>query len=91
MVILTARQSAVLRFISTSIVEKGYPPTFREIGAQLGIRSPNGVCAHLKALEKKGAIVRDPDSARAIRVPGIEPAEKVKRGRWTLPLRGKVS
>ena len=90
MVVLTARQSAILGFISGSIAEKGYPPTFREIGAHFGIRSPNGVQVHLKALEKKGVIVRDKEAARGLRIPGVNPIRPAGR-RLTLPFWGKVS
>jgi repressor LexA len=64
---LTDRQKEVLDFISSSILERGYPPTLREIGEQLGIRSTNGVNDHLKALEKKGYLVREDLKSRALR------------------------
>jgi repressor LexA len=63
---LTDRQLEVLRFIATEIEERGYPPTIREIGEALGIASTNGVNDHLKALEKKGFLVRDPVKSRAL-------------------------
>ncbi|HQB44061.1 MAG TPA: repressor LexA, partial [Polyangiaceae bacterium] len=43
---LTHRQQQVLDFIRESISERGYPPTLREIGAHMGIRSTNGVSDH---------------------------------------------
>jgi repressor LexA len=63
---LTDRQLEVLRFIATEIEEKGYPPTIREIGEALDIASTNGVNDHLKALEKKGFLQRDPVKSRAL-------------------------
>ncbi len=63
---LTERQLEVLRFIAREIEERGYPPTIREIGEALGIASTNGVNDHLKALEKKGFLVRDPVKSRAL-------------------------
>src|SRR5271170_1023569 len=48
---LTQRQQMVLVFIRQSISDRGYPPTLREIGARMGIRSTNGVNDHLRALE----------------------------------------
>jgi repressor LexA len=63
---LTERQLEVLRFIAREIEERGYPPTIREIGEALGIASTNGVNDHLKALEKKGYLVRDPVKSRAL-------------------------
>ncbi len=67
MPILTDRQKAVLDFISRSIEKRGYPPTLREIGEHMGIRSTNGVNDHLKALEKKGYLEREDLKSRALR------------------------
>ena len=64
---LTDRQKLVLDFIGSSIEERGYPPTLREIGSHLGIRSTNGVNDHLKALEKKGFLKREDLKSRALR------------------------
>jgi repressor LexA len=64
---LTDRQKQVLEFISQSIRERGYPPTLREIGERMGIRSTNGVNDHLKALEKKGYLFREDLKSRALR------------------------
>ena len=63
---LTKRQAAVLHFIQDSIEERGYPPTIREIGNQLSIRSTNGVNDHLKALERKGYLRRAGMKSRAM-------------------------
>ncbi|HEU4383496.1 MAG TPA: transcriptional repressor LexA [Anaeromyxobacteraceae bacterium] len=63
---LTERQGEVLRFIAREIEERGYPPTIREIGEALDIRSTNGVNDHLKALERKGFLTRDPVKSRAL-------------------------
>ncbi|HTP25714.1 MAG TPA: transcriptional repressor LexA [Anaeromyxobacteraceae bacterium] len=63
---LTERQLEVLRFIANEIEERGYPPTIREIGEALDIASTNGVNDHLKALERKGYLQRDPAKSRAL-------------------------
>ena len=63
---LTERQLEVLRFIGRQIDDAGYPPTIREIGEALDIRSTNGVNDHLKALERKGYLTRDPVKSRAL-------------------------
>jgi len=63
---LTERQLEVLRFIARQIDQAGYPPTIREIGEALDIRSTNGVNDHLKALERKGYLTRDPAKSRAL-------------------------
>ena len=48
---LTQRQSDIYEFLKDKILNRGYGPTVREIGNHFGIRSPNGVMCHLKALE----------------------------------------
>jgi len=64
---LTDRQRQALDFISQCLRERGYPPTLREIGRHMGIRSTNGVNDHLKALERKGYLVREGLKSRALR------------------------
>lgn len=64
---LTQRQRDILDFITASIVERGFPPTLREIGEHFKIRSTNGVNDHLKALEKKGHLRREDLKSRAMR------------------------
>jgi repressor LexA len=66
--ILTQRQSEIFDYLKEKILVRGYGPTVREIGNQFGIASPNGVMCHLKALEKKGLIIREPNMARAIQL-----------------------
>src|SRR3982074_426983 len=64
---LTQRQQMVLHCIRQSIHDRGYPPTLREIGARMGIRSTNGVNDHLRALERKGYLTREDMKSRALR------------------------
>src|SRR3954468_8739486 len=71
MVGLTQRQQMVLDFIRQSITDRGYPPTLREIGARMGIRSTNGVNDHLRALERKGYLTREDMKSRALRPVGM--------------------
>jgi repressor LexA len=75
---LTARQEQVLRFIRQSIHERGYPPTLREIGAHMGIRSTNGVNDHLRALERKGYLTREDMKSRALRPRDMEVASRTQ-------------
>lgn len=63
---MTKRQQAVLDCIEACIQEKGYGPTVREICQSLGLSSPSTVHVHLKALEEKGLIKRDPLKSRSI-------------------------
>src|SRR5438445_9907252 len=65
---LTERQREIYEFIRDKIEGRGYGPTVREIGSAFDIKSPNGVMCHLKALEKKGLIIREGFSARAIQL-----------------------
>jgi repressor LexA len=73
---LTDRQQQVLRYIRQSINERGYPPTLREIGAHMGIRSTNGVNDHLRALERKGYLTREDMKSRALRPRDLEPQDR---------------
>lgn len=83
---LTARQREVFDMIYEQIVNRGYGPTVREIADQFNIASPNGVVCHLKALEKKGLIVRSPNKSRA-----IELTDEVLEAERGLPLAGTVA
>jgi len=65
---LTPRQREIYNFIRSKIQGRGYGPTVREIGVQFLIKSPNGVMCHLKALQKKGLIHREPNMSRAIQL-----------------------
>ncbi len=64
---LTERQRKVLDYILSAIDENGYPPTLREIGNFMGIRSTNGVNDHLRALERKGFLTREDMKSRTLR------------------------
>ena len=63
---LTPRQREVFQFIEDKIEEWGYPPTIREIGEHLGIRSTNGVADHLKALKRKGYLTQRGQKSRTL-------------------------
>jgi repressor LexA len=70
---LTQRQKMVLEFIQNTINVDGYPPTLREIGNFMGIRSTNGVNDHLRALERKGYLTRKDMKSRTLRpTPAVE-------------------
>ena len=77
---LTQRQQMVLDFIRQSIHDRGYPPTLREIGARMGIRSTNGVNDHLRALERKGYLTREDMKSRALRPTGLDAQAVVDDG-----------
>lgn len=62
---LTRRQQEVLNYIKEGIAAHGYPPTIREIGDALNIKSTNGVSDHLKALVNKGVLRRTEAKSRS--------------------------
>jgi repressor LexA len=82
---LTARQREALDFITYCLDERGYPPTLREIGEHMGIRSTNGVNDHLKALERKGYLVREELKSRALRPIDMDDAKV------SIPILGNVA
>ncbi len=83
--VLTDRQKEVYEFIRDKIRSRGYGPTVREIGEEFSIASPNGVMCHLKALEKKGLISREPNMSRAIQLSAEPIFDR------SLPLAGQVA
>ena len=83
---LTPRQQQILDYISDSITGRGYPPTIREIGREMGIKSTNGVNDHLKALERKGFLRRDDLKSRAMRPVDMGGGDLVK-----VPVLGRVA
>ncbi|MEV0965495.1 transcriptional repressor LexA [Streptomyces sp. NPDC049910] len=65
---LTARQAAVVKFIEDTVARQGYPPSMREIGEAVKLRSTSSVSHQLLALERMGVLYRDPHRPRAYRV-----------------------
>ncbi|HKU81716.1 MAG TPA: transcriptional repressor LexA [Candidatus Tumulicola sp.] len=84
----TERQRKILQAIAEFKSERGYPPSVREIGERVGLSSSSTIHAHLKALEKRGLISRDPTKPRALRSEG-EPASSVDT--VVMPIVGKVA
>ncbi len=78
---ITDRQKEILTFIQRTSEERGFPPTIREIGEEMDIKSTNGVNDHLKALERKGYLTRGEQQSRSL-VP-------TKRARMVLGLGAK--
>lgn len=62
----TAKQQQVLDVIDRHFKAKGFPPTYSEIGKELGLTKP-GVWAHLKLLEKKQLVTWNPGESRTLR------------------------
>jgi repressor LexA len=74
---LTARQRQIHDFIRAFLIEHGKAPTVREIAKHFGIHSPNGVLSHLRALERKGLLIRQTGTARAIQLANPLPPVKL--------------
>jgi repressor LexA len=70
----TERQRRILEVIRAFTAEHGYPPSVREIGELVGLSSSSTIHAHLKALERRGLISRDPTKPRALRTEHNSPA-----------------
>jgi repressor LexA len=93
---LTERQREILTFIVKETETRGFPPTIREIGEQMDIRSTNGVNDHLKALERKGYLNRGEQQSRSL-VPTkrarllLGLGVKKDSGLVDVPLLGKVA
>lgn len=81
----TEKQRLIYRFIRELIRSRGYGPTVREVGEKFAIKSPNGVMCHLRALEKKGLILREPSRSRAIQLMADSPQGT------GLPLLGRIA
>ncbi len=62
------RQKEILAFINSQVKAKGYPPSVREIGLAVGLKSSSTVHSHLAKLEEQGLIRRDPTKPRAIEI-----------------------
>lgn len=93
---LTTRQKSVYEFIESYILQKGYGPTVREIAEAVHLSSPSTVHVHLKTLEEKGYIVRDPLKSRSIVLPGKHEQEEAfgstgSSNTLSLPLVGNVA
>lgn len=90
---LSTRQREVLSFIQSTVSERGYPPSVREIGDAVGLSSPSTVHSHLSSLVKFGFLRRDPSKPRAIEVVSAEDrsgAVTVGRQR-AVPLLGRIA
>jgi len=65
---LNKREEDILKFIQYNVHKKGYPPSVREIGQAVGLKSSSTVHSYLRRLEERGVLRRDPAKPRAIEV-----------------------
>ena len=91
---LTKKQQQVYDFILSFTSEHGYPPSVREIGAAVGLKSPSTVHFHRKGLEEAGVIVKAEGKTRAISLPGVSKspvAEELDSRANQVPVLGNVA
>lgn len=65
---ITAKQQEILEYIKQNILQKGYPPTVRDICDAVHLKSTSSVHSHLETLERNGYIRRDPTKPRTIEI-----------------------
>lgn len=87
---ITAKQSEILEYIKNEILNKGYPPSVRDICEAVKLRSTSSVHAHLETLEKNGYIRRDPTKPRAIEILD-DNFNLVRREVVNVPIVGRVA
>lgn len=68
---LTQKQIELLNFLKDFIMQKGFPPTLREMASHFGLKGPRGPQKILKILERKGYIRKIPGESRAIEILGL--------------------
>ena len=88
---LTPRRERILDFIAKFSAEEGYPPTVREIGAAVGLKSSSSVQFHLVALRDMGHLERDGNLTRAIRLRARDSGEPRLKTPVYVPLVGQVA
>ncbi len=88
---LTGRQREILDFITSTVADRGYPPSVREIGDALGLRSPSTVHSHLSSLVRAGHIKRDPAKPRAIEVVDAHHHRVHRSATRDVPLVGSIA
>lgn len=84
---VSEKQNEIYEFLKTYTDNKGYPPSVREICEAVGLKSTSSVHGHLKRLESRGLIKRDPTKPRALEI--ID--NSVKKEMVNIPIIGKVT
>lgn len=81
------RQEQIYDYLKKFQREHGYPPSVREIGAAVGLKSASTVHGYLRCLEERGLIARQPDKRRALDILGDRPRHDMV----SVPLVGTVA
>lgn len=87
---LTSKQQQIYDYICSFTDEHGYPPSVREIGAAVNLKSPSTVHFHLKGLEEAGMIAKSAGKTRAISLPN-RTAEETEPPANKVPIVGNVA
>ena len=87
---ITKKQSEILEYIKSQILNKGYPPSVRDICEAVQLKSTSSVHSHLETLEKNGYIRRDPTKPRAIEIID-DNFNLVRREVVNVPIVGRVA
>lgn len=74
---LTPKQQKIYDYIQAFSTEHGYPPSVREIGQALGLKSPSTVHFHIKGLEEAGVLIKAEGKTRAITLAGMQGKNRV--------------
>jgi repressor LexA len=83
---ITPRQQRILDFIASTVQERGYPPTVREIGEAVGLTSSSSVHAQLANLQRAGLLTKDPTKPRAMTL-----AAEARVDATVVPLLGRIA
>lgn len=89
---LSERQQKILKYIEAYVDERGYPPSIREIGDQVGISSTSVVDYNLKVLEREGRIRRDREVSRGLELVGSARGQRQAQPRlMRIPVIGRIA
>lgn len=87
---ISKKQTEILEYLKIQVIDKGYPPSVREICDAVGLKSTSTVHSHLRQLESKGFIKRDPTKPRAIEILEISTSPTSKKFAQ-IPLIGNIT
>lgn len=87
---ITKKQTEILEYIKSEILNRGFPPSVREICEAVNLKSTSSVHSHLESLEKNGYIRRDPTKPRAIEIID-DNFNLVRREVVNVPIIGRVA
>lgn len=87
---ISKKQTEILEYMKNEIINRGFPPSVREICEAVNLKSTSSVHSHLETLEKNGYIHRDPTKPRAIEIVD-DNFNLARRETVNVPILGKVA